>query len=695
MTKISPRHALPLAISAALMTLSPAHAQDGATGGVTRSTMPPLEEIIVRSTRLETSLQHVPAAVSVVSKDDIQIARQQLGLDESLTRVPGLFMQNRFNFAQDLRVSIRGFGARANFGIRGVKILVDGIPETLPDGQGSVDGLDIGATEQIEVIRGPSSSLYGNASGGVISLTTEPPPDEPFAEVHASTGRYGYQRIQLKAGGSGERVGYLLSAADTQYDGYRELSRFENRQLTGRFTFDLGGDRELLTVVNFTDQPVADDPGGLTAQLVAENPRAAWPTHVTFRAGEALDQQRIGFVYSMPLGDGHSLTARNYYVWRDFENSLAFANGGIVHFDRFYAGGGLTYTFDGFWLDRPNRLIVGFDYDSQDDDRRRFDNLSGTRGALTFDQNESVKSTGIFLQNELSINPNLLLTMGLRLDEVEFDVTDHFLADGDDSGRRKLDGTSPMLGLTYTISPSMSAYATYSTAFETPSTTEFANPTGGGGFNPILDPQEATNLEIGIRGLLAERHRYEVALFSIDVDDELIPFALPETPGRVYYQNAGRSTRNGLEFSLVSQPTDSLQATFAYTYSDFKFDRFVDDSGVFNGNVIPGTAKHVLFGELSYRNARGLFAALDVLHVDDQYVNNANTAVNDAYTLTNLRVGYEYTTGALIVTPYVGVQNLFDETYNANVRVNDALGRFFEPGPRRNGFAGVSVNWRY
>lgn len=695
MTKISPRHALPLAISAALMTLSPAHAQDGATGGVTRSTMPPLEEIIVRSTRLETSLQHVPAAVSVVSKDDIQIARQQLGLDESLTRVPGLFMQNRFNFAQDLRVSIRGFGARANFGIRGVKILVDGIPETLPDGQGSVDGLDIGATEQIEVIRGPSSSLYGNASGGVISLTTEPPPDEPFAEVHASTGRYGYQRIQLKAGGSGERVGYLLSAADTQYDGYRELSRFENRQLTGRFTFDLGGDRELLTVVNFTDQPVADDPGGLTAQLVAENPRAAWPTHVTFRAGEALDQQRIGFVYSMPLGDGHSLTARNYYVWRDFENSLAFANGGIVHFDRFYAGGGLTYTFDGFWLDRPNRLIVGFDYDSQDDDRRRFDNLSGTRGALTFDQNESVKSTGIFLQNELSINENLLLTMGLRLDEVEFDVTDHFLADGDDSGRRKLDGTSPMLGLTYTISPSMSAYATYSTAFETPSTTEFANPTGGGGFNPILDPQEATNLEIGIRGLLAERHRYEVALFSIDVDDELIPFALPETPGRVYYQNAGRSTRNGLEFSLVSQPTDSLQATFAYTYSDFKFDRFVDDSGVFNGNVIPGTAKHVLFGELSYRNARGLFAALDVLHVDDQYVNNANTAVNDAYTLTNLRVGYEYTTGALIVTPYVGVQNLFDETYNANVRVNDALGRFFEPGPRRNGFAGVSVNWRY
>src|SRR5690606_31640327 len=403
-----------------------------------RPQLPPLEEIVVTSTRLETTLDQVPAAVSVVSKDDIQLGRQQLGLDESLSRLPGLLMQNRFNFAQDLRVSIRGFGARANFGIRGVKILVDGIPETLPDGQGSVDGIDLGATNQIEVIRGPSSSLYGNASGGVISLTTEPPSSEPFAEVHASAGRYGYQRVQLKAGGSGERVGYLLNASNTQYDGYRELSRFENRQLTGRFNIDLDKDRDLLAVLNLTDQPVSDDPGGLTAQLAAENPRAAWPTHVTFRAGEALEQQRIGFVYTMPLGERHSLSARNYYVWRDFENSLAFQNGGIVTFERFYAGGGVSYAYDGFWLDRPNRLVVGFDYDDQDDDRRRFNNMAGERGAMTFDQNESFRSLGLFVQNELSINENLTLTMGLRLDEIEYEVTDRFLSNGDDSGRRRL-----------------------------------------------------------------------------------------------------------------------------------------------------------------------------------------------------------------------------------------------------------------
>src|SRR5690606_20663589 len=183
-------------------------------------------------------------------------------------------------------------------------------------------------------------------------------------------------------------------------------------------------DHELLAVVNLKDQPVSDDPGGLTAQLAAENPRAAWPRHVTFRAGEAPELQRISVVYTMPHCEPQSRSAHDYYVWRDFENIFAFQDGGIVTFERFYAGGGMSYAYDGFWLDRPNRLVVGFDYDDQDDDRRRFNNMAGERGAMTFDQNESFRSLGLFLQNELSINENLTLTMGLRLDEIEYEVTD-------------------------------------------------------------------------------------------------------------------------------------------------------------------------------------------------------------------------------------------------------------------------------
>ena len=244
---------------------------------------------------------------------DIQLARQQLALDESLSRVPGVFMQNRYNFAQDLRVSIRGFGARAQFGIRGIKILVDGIPETLPDGQGSVDSIDLGATSTIEVLRGPSSSLWGNASGGVISVTTENPGAEPYSEIRASAGDYGFQKLQFKTSRQGERVGYLFSLSDSDLDGYRDQSRAENTQLTGRFNIDLGEDRKLLTVLNYTDQPVSDDPGGITAVQAAADPTSARDLNVLYDAGENLEQTRVGFAYDMPIGE-HSEPPRGVRV---------------------------------------------------------------------------------------------------------------------------------------------------------------------------------------------------------------------------------------------------------------------------------------------------------------------------------------------------------------------------------------------
>jgi iron complex outermembrane receptor protein len=657
----------------------------------------PLDEIVVRATRIERSLEDVPAAVSVIDQSTIQVARQQLALDEALGRVPGLFMQNRYNFAQDLRLSIRGFGARAQFGIRGIKVLVDGIPETLPDGQGSVDSIDLGATSQIEVIRGPSSTLYGNASGGVISVVSESGSEQPFAELRVAGGRYDFQKVQLKAGGSGERVDYFVSLSDSDYEGFRQNNRAESRQLTGRFGFDLGGERELLTVVNFTDQPTSDDPGGITAAQAAADPRSAFPANVAFHAGEVLEQTRLGFVYSMPLGENHSISARNYYAWRDFGNQLPVLAAGNVDLDRTFMGGGFSYSYDGFWLDRPNRLIVGIDFDDQDDDRRRYDNLQGVQGPLTFDQNEHVTSQGIFVQNELSISERLQLTMGLRFDQVEFEVSDRFLTDGfDDSGSKQFDDTSPMVGLVVDLTPNLNFYTTYSSAFETPTTTEFNKPDGTGGFNLGLDPQVARNFEVGLRGTLRERHRYDLALFTIDVDDELIPFEV--VPGRNAFENAGTSTRDGLELSFILNPTDRWQATLSYTYSDFTFDQFVDldnPANDFSGNVIPGTAENVLFGEINYSHPAGWFAAADVLYVDEQFGNNANTVLIADYTLANLRFGWDLDLGDFSLSPFIGVNNVADEDYTANVRLNAFGGRYFEPGPGRNGYAGVSLNYQF
>ena len=675
------------------------------------SNQPPLDEIVVTATLIERNLDDVPAAVTVVGEDDIQLARQQLALDEALSRVPGLFMQNRYNFAQDLRVSIRGFGARAQFGIRGIKVLVDGIPETLPDGQGSVDSIDLGATSQIEVVRGPSSSLYGNASGGVISVISERGSADPFAQVRVTAGDYGFQKAQIKAGGETDRVDYLVSLTDSQIDGYRTQSAFENTQLTGRIGLDLGKDRTLLTVINFTDQPVSDDPGGLTAAVAPVNPTSAAPLNVQFHAGEALEQTRLGFVYSTPIGERGTIKARNYYAWRDFGNLLPTLNQGIVDLDREFIGGGFSYSYDGFWLDRPNRFVTGVDFDDQDDDRRRYNNLNGVQGPLGFDQNEHVTSQGIFLQNELSVSKRVQLSFGARFDQVEFEITDRYFADGrDDSGAKQFEDTSPMAGVVVELTPKLNFYTTYSTAFETPTTTEFNRQDGAGGFNETLEPQLADNFEVGLRGRIGDSQRYEVSLFTIDVEDELIGREIPTSPGRNFFENAGKTQREGLEFSWVANPTDRIRTTVSYTYSDFTFSQFVENITVPNptpppatipgtadrsGLVIPGTAENVLFGEFSYTAPRGWFVAADVLYVDEQFGNNANTVVIDAYTVTNLRLGYDANLGDFTLSPFIGVNNLLDETYTGNVRLNAAAARYFEPAPDRNAYAGVTVNWNF
>jgi iron complex outermembrane receptor protein len=701
------RHALPCC-GAALIPFVAAHAQaPSASNG--------LEEIVVTATMLERTLDRVPAAVSVVNADEIQLGRQQLALDEALGRVPGVFMQNRYNFAQDLRVSIRGFGARAQFGIRGIKVLVDGIPETLPDGQGSVDSIDLGATSQIEVIRGPSSSLYGNASGGVISLTSEGGRGDPYAQIRVTGGRYGFKKTQFKTGGQIERLNYLVSLSDQEIDGYREQSAYENKLLTSRFDLDLGKDRRLLSVVSFTDQPVSDDAGGVPRAMAESNPRAAWPANVQFDAGEALEQTRVGFVYSTPLGERGSIQARNYFVTRDFGNLLPVQPGGIVDLKRDFVGGGFNYSRDGFWLDRPNRFIVGVDFDDQDDDRRRYNNNNGSRESdtPTFDQNEHVTSQGIFLQNELSVSEKVLLTLGARFDKVEFDVSDRFVTDGDDTGVLEFDDTSPMAGVVVDLSDRLDVYATYSSAFETPTTTELNQPyLTQGGFNPNLSPQTAENFEVGLRGALGSSQRYEVALFTIDVDGELIPYPVrtvpggPAVSGRNYYQNAAKSTREGLEFSWIAAPTERLDVTVSYAYSDFKFENFVDSANNdFSGNVIPGTAENVLFAEVSYTAPAGWYLAGDAIYTDEQFGDNANAAVGlvDDYTLVSVRFGHDFDFGDFTLSPFVGIYNVLDETYTANVRLNAPGatpanpfgGRYFEPGPGRNGYAGVTLDWKF
>ena len=648
-----------------------------------------LDEIVVTATRMETSVRDVARSISVVGKERIQVGTQQLGLDEALAGVPGLYMQNRYNFAQDLRISLRGFGARSSFGIRGVKVLVDGIPETLPDGQAGVDSIDIGSAESIEILRGPASSLFGNAAGGVISITSELGSDAPYAEGRIAGGSHGLNQLQFKSAGEVGSSDYLFNVSRTEIDGYRDHAKTRGSVVNTKLGIPFGESDRLILALNLTDQPEAQDPGGINAAQAATAPSTARDRNVQFDAGEALEQQRFGVVYqrNRPSGD---LTLRNYYAWREFSNKLPFVGGGSVDLDRFFYGIGAQYSFGR--LPEPLSITVGLDFDKQDDDRLRLDNNDGVLGPVVFDQNEVVDSLGLFVQGRYELDDRWSVLAGLRYDEISYDVTDRFLANGDDSGSLDFDETSPSLALNYRMDRGV-AFVSYSSSFETPTTTELANPDASGGFNPALNPQRADNFEIGYKYSTNALY-YELAWFTIDLEDELIPFELAAFPGRTFYSNAGSSSRNGIEAAVAMDFENGLRLDASYTWSDFEFDDFVDDNGNdFSGNQLPGLPENFAYVGLSYHSDGGFSGTIEAIHSGSLYANNANSTEVSAYTLANLRFAWEYNTGDWLIRPYAGVNNLFDESYNSNIRINAFGGRFFEPAPERNYYAGVVVNF--
>lgn len=649
-----------------------------------------LDEIVVTADRIGKPLRDIARSVSVVDQTRIQEGTQQLALDEALTLVPGLYMQNRYNFAQDLRLSLRGFGARSAFGIRGVKVIVDGIPETLPDGQAGVDSIDLGSTRRIEVLRGPSSSLYGNASGGVISIETERGPATPFVEGRFSAGDYGFRKYQLKAGGQSGDFDYMVNLSTQEIDGYRDHSFAEGTVFNSRFGWQISDTDRLSVTLNNTDQPTSDDPGGIDLAQATSDPTSARDVNVAFDAGEALDQQRVGLVYDMDRDFGQ-LRLRNYYVWRGFENKLPFTGGGAVDLERFFYGVGAQYTLGDFVPDALE-LTVGFDIERQDDDRLRFDNNAGVIGDRVFDQNEAVDANGFYVQANIEMAENWGLSAGLRYDDITFDIRDRFTADGDDSGNISFDQLSPSIGVHADVGAGI-LFATYSQSFETPTTTELANPDGSGGFNPSLDPQLADNVEFGWK-TGTDNSFFEIAVFQIDLKDELVPFEVPAFPGRTFYANAGESSRTGVETAFSWTGDSGFGVDLSWTWSDFTFDDFVDENGNdFSGNELPGLPEQFGYLGLRYQNERGLNIVWDNSFSGELYANNANSVQVDSYLVSSIRATWEFTRGDWLLRPFVGINNLFDETYNSNIRINTFGGRYYEPAPDRNIYAGITVRF--
>lgn len=682
----------------------------------------PLDSIVVTVLRGSDGLGSAPYAVSVRSGEDLQLGNIGFSLDEALQGVPGLQVQNRYNYTVGERISIRGFGARAQFGARGIKILVDGIPATMADGQSTLDHLDIGSLGRVEVLRGPAAAMYGNAGGGVLSFQTTAPPNVPVREeAEAVFGGNGLMRFQSTTSGVQGGTSYLVNVSHLTYDGFRTVadsSLFVDERpdsslfgqatrlnVNGQLALEAGAGRLLITA-NFFDL-AGESAGGLNRTDIYDNEslnaRGGPFGNVAKNARKDVHQGQLGAKWTGPLG---SLNAEfvGWGLFRRMDNPIPPR---IIDLERNAFGLRTVVTTEGSGDPGEITWAAGFDLDFQRDDRVESDNDAGRRGTRTKDQFETVSAGGLFLQARATLSDRVSAMAGVRYDRFNFEVEDRLTADGsgDESGDRTMDSFSPTLGFVVKASPTLRLFANVATSLATPTTTELANqPDGSGGFNPNLDPQTGITEELGLRGQWKGRLGYEASVFRSDLKDELVPFENASQPGRVFQENAGSSTYQGFEGSLRAVLPKGILGQISYTLIAAEFDEFQNEDGeIFDGNAVPGLSKHRIDGLLRVMQGQW-YGELRGDYVGKAQTNkfNAPMTAAKAYTLWGFRTGLAgQRVGNIEVAPFVSVTNIFDKVYSAAIAVNafvapgqpQSAGRFFEPGPRRTFSAGLSVTF--
>ncbi|HEX7043101.1 MAG TPA: TonB-dependent receptor [Burkholderiales bacterium] len=671
-----------------------------------------LPPIVITPTREAQSSFDVPASVDVLERAQIQTAQPQVNLSETLVRVPGIVAQNRQNYAQDLQISSRGFGARSTFGVRGVRLFVDGIPLTSPDGQGQAATADLGTAQRIEVLRGPFSALYGNSSGGVIAVFTEDPPLDPTFETDVGGGSYDTSKFGFAFGDTVGPFGFLGHVSRFATDGYRDHSAARRDQYNSKFTYDLGDGASLTFVATGLHQPDTQDPMGLTRAGAAADPRAAAPNAAIFNTRKSVRHDQQGLIYENRLGERASLRLLGYVGDRRVLQFLGFAgdaplsSGGVVDLDREFGGVDARITYRGRLRDDPLTLTAGVAYDNQEERRRGFINDNGVAGELRRDEDDRVYNVDEYVQAEWLFAPRWRGILGVRHSRVRFTSDDHFVdpQNPDDSGSITFRSTNPVAGVIYQVRPNVNVYANAGRGFETPTFAELAyRPDQSPGLNFALQPSKSNNYEVGLKSFVDRDTWLNLALFYIDTENEIV--VANNVGGRTTFQNAGRTERWGAEVTLATALPAGFSAYAALAYVDAEYaEPFETCVGqpvctptiVPAGNKIPGVPRTTVYGELMWRYPRhGFHTAIEARWSDRIFVNDLNSEAADRYTVVNWRAGFAQELGRLALAEFVRIDNLFDRRYIGSVIVNANNGRFYEPAPERNYFVGLQASYRF
>ncbi|MDC4400288.1 TonB-dependent receptor [Acinetobacter baumannii] len=669
-----------------------------------------LPTLHVEATRTDTGYLQTPASVFRIEAPQVD-SSSQVNLTEVVKGIPSLQIRNRENYAQDLQLSMRGFGARSTFGVRGIRLYVDGIPATMPDGQGQTSNIDLSSLDHVEVLTGPFSSLYGNSSGGTILTSTKEGQGKDSIELSYSGGSHDKSRVGLVLQGGAKGANepsYIISSSYFDTDGYREHSGAEKVLNNAKLSWNLDDGSKINWVTNYV-KIHADDPQGLTHDQWNANPKQQVPFLKQFNVRKDIEQTQTGVTWSKPINDKNELYAMAYLgnrqvtQYQSIPKSTQDASinhaGGVIDFERNYYGADFRWT--GKELLPNTTLSVGVALDAMDEDRKGFENFNlvngqpsyGVKGNLRRDEDNTLWNIDPYLQASWQFLPTWRLDTGVRYSNVHYKSEDNYLSNGDDSGKTDYDKVLPSVALSWQILPELMAYVSYAKGFETPTFTEMAyRPDGQSGFNFDLTASTSDTYETGLKSQ-NQLGDFTLAVFQTKTKDDIV--SAGNSNGRSTFRNADKTLREGVEFAWNKKLWRDLTATASYSYLDATFDADIPALGniaqISSGNAIPGIAKNQAYASLAWQPSHGLYGGVDVQYMDKVYVNDTNSDAAPSYSVTSANVGYAWVMGDWKVNSFARVDNLFDKKYVGSVIVNDGNSRYFEPADGRNWSAGLRV----
>lgn len=682
-----------------------------------------LSPVVVTATRQAQNSFDLPVAIDVVEQKNIKDGQLQMNLSESLIRVPGITAQSRTQQAQDPQISSRGFGSRSSFGVRGVRVYVDGIPLTMPDGQGQPGVVDLSSIKSIEVMRGPFSSLYGNSSGGVIQMFTQDAPATPTIGATTMFGSYDTKRNVLEAAGQLEGLEYSLNVSNFESDGYRANSASNKQMATAKFRFNLNEDTRVTALVNWFDQE-AQDPLGLDRRRAFSSATRndVVPAALFANTSVKRDHTQVGFNIEHTLNENNKIslipyvgTRRNAQILTTTATatSLAGTTARLSQIERSFYGSDLRWDNNGQLGSMPYNVALGLNYGKSSDDRLDTTVLVTGNAANNLNRNEENISSNFdqYVQGRLSVTPSIDVHAGARHTKVKLEVKDNFLTagnpgQGNNSGSVEYQKTTPVIGVIWKATEKLNFYANFGKGFETPTFIEAAfdnvNANIASKPNLSLKAAESRNIEIGAKAFLTDNIRANLTVFRVDTDNEIV--TRQTVAGRSSFQNAGETKRTGAEASIDAAFENNISLFAAYTLLNAKFeDPFVTviNAGgatgtVKSGNRIPGTYKSQVYGEVAWKYPTlGFFSALEGRHNSEVYVNDINTDKAPSYTIFNVRAGFEQNLTNWRFKEYIRVENITDKDYIGSVRVNDGNALFFEPAAGRNYLVGLTAQYKF